>query len=206
MQVYLDDNLIDAPSGALAEALAAGVRRAEAEGRIIVEIHADGQPVEEADLSEPPDRDPYAAELRMLSVEPRSFLQATLMDGAEALEDARQGQRRAGELLQQGKAAEAMSAIADAIGIWQMARRIVQDGAALLETDATGLLGRGDDDPDELLTTLAELLDDLKQAMGCEDWSAAADVLAYDLDEQIDRWRAALRACAETLHDPSPHS
>jgi hypothetical protein len=46
---------------------------------------------------------------------------------------------------------------------------------------------------------LAGRLEEVKRSLAAEDWSALADVLAYDLGEQAERWKLVLISLSDSL-------
>src|SRR5690606_18276393 len=79
MKVFLDGEELAVDGGGLGTALAAGTTASEERGRIIVEVWVDGDPAPEADLSDPPDRSPYASEIRLVSAEPKALVRTVLL-------------------------------------------------------------------------------------------------------------------------------
>ncbi len=199
VKVYLDDEPLKVADARLGTALEAGVARARGRGRIVVEVLVDGSPAPASDIERPPERAPYAAEVRLVSAEPRSLVRTTLHDAADALEDAREAQAAAAERLQRGETADALGDLSRTISIWESVRRAMEDGAELIG-DGSG----GAPDIGPLLDGLAERLVEIRRALTAQDWSALADALAYDMEEQADVWWGALTAFADSLKATVP--
>jgi hypothetical protein len=201
MQVYLDDKPLNG-CDTFAQALRTASDRAQQAGRVIVEAYLDGAAVSEAVLERPPD-EALGGELRLTSVEPRALVRVTLMDAADALDTARQDQMRCADLIQTGKVEESLAPLSSAIQTWQAVRDAVEKSAALLRMplDSVSLPGSvsGTDTLIGLIAALSGRLEEVKRSLAMEDWSALADVLAYDMAEQAARWRQVLVALAESL-------
>jgi len=140
VRVYLDDSPVESSAPTLASALAAGVQAAGPNGRVIVEVWADGQRVPDEQLADPPETSPYAEEIRFVSAQAGSLVKTVLMDVAEGLKDAQSRQRRSAELLQSGQTQPALEELSQALAMWDNARRAVQEGCSLmgLSLDAEG--------------------------------------------------------------------
>lgn len=204
MKVYLDDEPLAGAGESLTAALEAGREAAGSGGRVIVEVWADGAPAPEDDLANPPAREPYAVELKLVSAEPASVVADAFSLAAEALDEARRLQQAAAESLQTGETSEAMQSLRGALEVWEQVRRSVTDGCALLGVgpgEACDAAGSGADGAglEELVAALMGRLLDIKRAVASEDWSGLADVLAYDLDDEAVRWSAMLQRRVSTL-------
>jgi hypothetical protein len=53
----------------------------------------------------------------------------------------------------------------------------------------------------ELIGALAGKLEEVKRSLASQDWSGLADVLAYDLSEQAQRWRQVMVSLADSLRE-----
>jgi hypothetical protein len=200
MHVFLDNRPLH-PQPTIAAALRSGVEEAGRTGRVVVEALLDGAAVAE-DILENPPNEAIGEELRLTSVDPSSLVRVTLLDAADALESAREEQRRSAELIQSGKVEEAMDPLSSALQTWQAVREAVEKSAALVRIPLDSVEFEGAAGSDRLLDLLAGLtsrLEEVKRSLSTQDWSALADVLAYDLTEQSDRWRTMLRSLAESL-------
>lgn len=197
MKVFLDGEELAIEQLTLKGALSAGLCVCEERGRIIVEVWADDALAPEADLAEPPETSPYAEEIRLISAEPRSLVRTVLLDVSEALSFTRQTQRQAADHLQVGENVAALNEIGDALRTWETVRRAVEEGCALLK--APGDLSQESLLNAALICDLVEKLTALKEALTNEDWPLLADLLAYDLDEHIERWQDELRRMSDVI-------
>jgi leucyl aminopeptidase (aminopeptidase T) len=207
MQVYLDDRKIQPDRATFAAGLRAGVDEAARAGRVIVEVYLDGSVVADTILESPPEED-LGTELRLTSVEPRSLVRVTLLDAREALDTARDDQRRAAELIQSGKVEEALAPLSAAIQTWQAVREAVEKTAALARVPLDSLSFPGGatatDRVVDVVGGLTGRLEEIKRCLASEDWSALADALAYDMDEQAVRWQKLLAGMAEAFKPGRP--
>ncbi len=202
MQTFLDNKQLSPDHATFAAALQAAADEAARTGRVIVEALLDGSAVAD-DILERPPHEPLGSELRLISVEPRTLVRVTLMDAADALDTARQEQQRSAELIQSGKVEEALAPLSGAIQTWQAVRDAVEKSAALLRMplDSIALPGgaSGTDTLIEMIGSLAGRLEEVKRSLAAEDWSALADVLAYDLGDQANRWKTVLVSLSDSL-------
>ncbi len=197
VEAFLDGQPIVIGRPTLAAALAAGVEAAEARGRIIVEAVADGRALDDSALDQPSDRPGDVREVRLVSAEPRALVRVTFLDAADALDDARSEQSRAAEMVQVGHLSEAMKPLQSALATWQTVRDVVDRGSAVLRIDLKSPSVAGGVSVEDRTSELLSRLNEIKSAITREDWSALSDILAYDLAEQIDAWKAMLRGLAD---------
>jgi hypothetical protein len=200
MRVFLDGDSLLAETPGLAAALREGIASAERKGRIVVEASLDGHALTDEQLENPTDDPAAGGEVRLLSAEPKSLVRITLLDAADALEDAKARQTRCAGLLQEGDIEGAMQTLAEAISVWQAVRDVVSRSADLLRLPLDQIAAGTDGDPRPVAEHIASLtgnLEELKRSVNAEDWSALADVLGYDLDQQADRWGSLMRGLAD---------
>jgi hypothetical protein len=200
MHVLLDGQPLDIKRPSLAEALRAGIAAAGAQGRIIIEVKADGQSLPEESLEFPSDDVAEFAELRLTTADPRQLVRVTLLDAVEALESARAEQMTASELLATGKIEESLGHLQTALATWQAVRDVVSRSAAVLRLRLDNVQLQGVEEHESLSVASGELnaaLTSVKTALTHEDWSALSDVLAYDLEAQARLWKRLLTAFAD---------
>jgi hypothetical protein len=200
MQVFLDGKPLDLDGATLASALRAGSREAERRGRVVVEVYLDGKMVSDTILTDPPDQ-ALGNEMRLVSVEPKLLVRETLLDAADALDKARQEQADAADRIQCGQVEEAMPLMQNAILKWQAVRDAVEKSASLLDIPLDSKIesGGGTLTLTEVVEGLAKSLTEVRRTLEASDWSGLADLLAYDMGEQVKAWQAMLRGLADTL-------
>lgn len=194
-KILLDETAIELAEPTLASALREGVAKAEAAGRIVVEVHADGVALGADDLEEPSELPLEAVELKLTTADPVALVAVTLQDAADALLESGPLHTRAAELVQTGEQQKAAEELTTVLGVWQAAQQAVEHGSALVGTD----LVAGIDGFQDFKTALAQQLSELQQALTTEDWSTVADVLAYDLVPQTEKFAEVLRGASESL-------
>lgn len=201
MQVFLDGKPLALEHATLKTALRAGSDEAERRGRVVVEVYVDGTMVSDTILSDPPDQ-ALGSEMRLVSVEPKLLVRETLLDAADALDKARQEQSDAAEQIQCGRIEAAMPLMQNAILKWQAVRDAVEKSASLLDIplDSSIDSGRGGTlTLSEVVEGLAASLTEVRRTLEAEDWSGLADLLAYDMSEQVKSWQSMLRSLADGL-------
>jgi hypothetical protein len=199
MRVLLDGQLLPLERATMASALHAASDAAQARGRVIVEVKVDGRVVSDTILSDPPD-EALGSEMNIISVEPRLLVRETLLDAVEALDRAGQEQSEAAGEIQSGRVESAMPLLQSAILKWQAVRDAVEKSASLLDIPLDSRVdGPGDRNLGQVVEGLAASLTDIRNSLEAEDWSGLADLLAYDMSEQIASWQEMLRSLAEGL-------
>jgi len=204
MRVIFDDAELLSDAATLEQGLRAGTERAEALGRLIVDVVADGEPLPGELLDDPASHAGSFAELRMTSAEPAAFLRVTLMEAADALEQARAEQMVAADHIDQGRAPDAFQALGVALGVWDAVRDLVQRVSQLLGFDLTeaSVVVNGEEiRVDESVASLSRQLEEVRRCVAAEDLSGLADALRYDLSEEAGRWRFLLTGLAEAVRN-----
>lgn len=204
MRIFVDDKPLadhEAPeSGSLAQILAAVT--ASTPDRMIVEAIADGIEIPAGHLSEPPETDPYAQELRFKTADPSLLVRETLFDAADALRGIREVQQTCASLIQSGDKAGALADLSNVVSVWDQVNRAWElsravDGVDLHSTstvsDAAGT------DIEQATARLNESLRELQRALLAMDWSELADVLSFEMDEQADQWSGIMSRLADTV-------
>ncbi len=199
MQVYLDGQPLAVERATLASGLRAASEAAQKRGRVVVEVYVDGTMVSDTILSDPPDQ-VLGAEMRLISIEPKLLVRETLLDAAEALDKAGQEQTDAADEIQSGRVEGAMPLLQSAILKWQAVRDAVEKSASLLEIPLNSrVAGPGERNLGQVVDGLAASLTDVRRSLESEDWSGLADLLAYDMADQIKSWQLMLRSLADGL-------
>ncbi len=194
MRAYLDDEPLELEGQTLGAAVLAGRQAAESRGRMIIEVWADGAPAPPADLEELPDADPYAGEVRFVSAVPGALVAHALEEAADNLAGVRAAQTDAAAQLSRGETREAMTNVGEALRAWEIVRRAVQEGCAVLGVAPAELLSDEEsrDACTRAIESLLEALREVQRAVGDQDVASLADTLAYDLDELAETWTGLL--------------
>lgn len=197
MKVYLDNEPIDVNPPSVRGALAVARTRAEGQGRLIIEVAADGAPMLGSVLDDPPDDDAGVRELRMLSAAPGPFVRETLLESGAVLDEAKVNQDRAAELIQSGSVREAFGPLQRVLESWGVIRDVVAQSARLVGMSIDSVEVGAGVTGETCINELAQRLGELRRGVAHEDWSGVADELAYEMDGLIERWRGLLAAMAE---------
>ncbi len=182
--------MIDDSATTLRAAIAAASERAGS--RLLIEATADGCAVPADDLASPPAKEPYASEVRFLSADSGLLIQSALHDSADMLDRTSASQAEAARMLQKGDLPGALREIGGIVECWARVRQVV---GLVAQASEAGLDGPGADAtftgrlPD-MAKDLTSGLSELKRAVQAQDWAALADVLAFDLEDQANRWRS----------------
>ena len=192
MQVLLDENVCDVVAGTVAEAIAACATLAQAQGRLIVDVHVDGTRWSEQQL-ESSDRQTATAEIvELTTADPSQLVLQTFDDAAEALTDADELQHEAAELLQSDQRTICMDKLGEALSIWLTVQQAIVKGSQVvglklddITVDGTPIVTS--------ITRLNEQLKMLRTSLEQEDQIALADALLYEFPDVVREWRGILQ-------------
>lgn len=205
MQVYLDDQPLEVASSTLEAAIDAAIRAASSQGRIVVDGHADGRRLDEAEYETPSTKPDLYAEVKFLSAEPVALVRAILLDASQAMDGLAEDQSEAASHVQAGDLSAARPIIEQAIRTWQAAMTAVDRGGQLLGIDfSSRSFGEPPIPLGQKVEQLASRLRSITEAMRRHDWSDVADGLELDLGDQARQWKTLLRQLAQSL--PSSES
>lgn len=201
MRAFLDDQPLAVARPTLAAALAAAVEQAGLKGRVVVEATAGGARIPDETLESPPDV-PSGDEVRFISVEPRAMVRVTLLDAADALDSARREQLESARLIQSGDAEAWQAPLGRALETWRAVRDALEKSIELLDAAGRGSGAPRVEDLAGVVGSLCTWLEEVRRALSAEDWSALADALSYEMNDQVERWQGTLRAFADALRPP----
>jgi hypothetical protein len=198
MRLLIDETPCDAPATTVQEALAAAAARAEAGGRLIVEVMVDGTPWGSEQLASEECCGRPAEEVRLISADRRELVSTALGDAAETLSRIDEGQRAAAELLQGGDTTGGMSRLAECLHLWLLVQEAVDMSlrAMDLRIDAVEHDGRP---VSECIGELQSKLRGVRDALAGRDTVTLADTLLYELPAVIEWWRAVLGTVQRTV-------
>lgn len=205
MRAFLDDTSISipgGPGGSVAGAIAAARAAANANGRVIVDVLVDGERLDEEALESPSTLPAGDIELKCVSANPRQLVAESFADVARAVNDARPVQREAAEALQTGKLDAAFENIAAVLEVWDAVHRVTEQGPALLGVPLSSFgaasdTAGGSRSVESELAALSATLNQVKDAVGTQDWSTLADLFTHELDESAQRWSRLLLTFAK---------
>jgi len=200
MQILLDGRPIEASGNTLAAALEAGRQAASAVTRVVIEVVADGKAVSDEHLNCPPPTEPYAETIEMRSASPVDLVRTTLHESADALQEAKKQQVIASDLILEAKTTEAMEKLGEALQLWTAIQRAVTDSCALFSSgELAGSQSVELQVDDTLVADLTSNLNQVHTALAKRDWSELSDLLAFELEEQTQKWSKAIREMADGL-------
>ncbi|MFG0328539.1 MAG: hypothetical protein ACF8PN_01460 [Phycisphaerales bacterium] len=205
MQVFLDDRPLETDATTLTDALESARGAAESEGRLIVDVLLDNEPLDESQIVEAAEYDLGAAELKCYSVEPYSFVRQTFDQVVAALDQISALQRDTAEKIQAGDLKAAMEQLGATIELWDHAQMGVQGGAALVGLDLDAV--RTDDGSiTEAIQELADRLRDIRSAVESGDWVALSDCLGYEMGPVSEQWRGMLNELSRRVETAEAES
>ncbi len=203
MKVLLDETPLEITPASVAEALIAGRDAAEAAGRLVIEVHADGSPIDAALLDEPPADTAGILELKMISTPPGPFIRTTLLDAADLLEQIRIAQTEAVKQFQTGHIEDGVPSLQHALGSWTLVRDVVDKAASLGTIEPSAVIVPTADGSTRTGATyidgLARDFDTVRIALEKQDFTALADCLEGDLDTQAAHWIDFVKALADSV-------
>ena len=207
MQLWIDNTQLETTDN-LQDAFEKANKHAENAGRLIIDIQADGQPIDDALLDEPPTDAAGITELRLTTTEFSSFLIETIHTAKETIELTRDDQLACADQIRAGTFDPAIETLKSILEGWHAVRDIVDQSAALAEInidllkviDAKGNESTGDQCVDALSKALAEI----RNCLGKQDWASLGDAIEYDLDDQSNTWNALLDAIIKQIPSNAP--
>lgn len=197
MQLWIDDTQLDTVES-IELAFEIARKHAEEAGRLIIDIQADGEPIDDALIDTPPTDNAGINELRLTTTDPAAFLVETIRSAKDALDLTREDQTAAADLIRTGKLEPAIESLQAVLEGWHAVRDVVGQSATLAEididtleiTDAKGTTITGAQCVDALSKALAEV----RVSITKQDWASLGDAIEYDLDDQATTWAALLNA------------
>jgi hypothetical protein len=200
MQLWIDDTQLDTvESIELAFELAR--KHSEAAGRLIIDIQADGHPIDDALLDEPPTDTAGIAELRLTTTDHKAFLTETIHSAKDALELTSEDQKTAADLIRSGELEDAIESLKSVLEGWHAVRDVVGQSAALAEIEIDTLT-IGSTTGAACIDTLSKALADIRTALTKQDWASLGDAIEYDLADQIANWHTLLDTMIAVIAAP----
>lgn len=197
MRVWIDSTELE-NTDSVSDALDRARAVSEDSGRLIVDITADGEPIDETLLDDPPGDTAGIDELRLTTTDPVAFLIETFASARESLALVREDQGTAAGHLRTGDLQPAVEALNAVLTGWQAVGDIVGQSAELARIDLTTFEFDGRRAYD-CITQLGQSLGEIRTNFEREDWSSLGDTIEYDLDEQAQRWDAMLGALSQRV-------
>lgn len=187
MAIYLDDQPLELQDADLESALASATAHLAATGRVVVEVQLDGEPLVGDALDQQQTTVLGDLELRLYSADPQELSVLTLRQIRDRLEDAREAQAQAAQLLQEDQQSLAMGQVMRVIEIWQQTQQAVLHCVQLLGVDLDGKQIDGHS-VTQVTDALLEQLRGLRSLLSSRDTVGLADVMAYEWPGTVDQW------------------
>jgi hypothetical protein len=198
MDALLDGKSLPLQRPTLACALAVGVDAARAQGRIIIEVRADGVALGDDALASPSDQASGIVKLELVSADPRALVRVTLGDAIDALRGLVGEQVRLAELVHTDQLQLAAGGLQDVFQTWHTVKDVVARSGALLDMELSDLdVGAEHGTVGQASNRLLTYLRGVKGSLEREDWSTLADILEVNLSEEAQRWEGLLTALSD---------
>lgn len=205
MKATLDGTSIQVDPPTLAAAIAAGAKAAEAQGRIIVEVKADGVSLPGEALANPSTAANACHDVAMVSADPRALVRVSLLDGVEALASLKPLHGAVADALAAGNLQLALDQLREVLNTWQALQNLLEHSRALLAVDlSTVPLPEGEPGFDARAAEFVTFTRAIRDAVSNQDWSALSDTVGYDLDAAADAWAILLQSLASHVQQMPP--
>lgn len=202
MRVLLDNRRCDVAGETIGEAIAAGEAIARQQGRRVIEVCVDGEVWADDRLTMEAMLSGRAGEVRLLSVEPASLAREALLEARDTLSTIDALQQEAATLIEQGRSADAMRSLGEAISLWRQVRDAALDGSRFARIDL-GDVRTADQSMAQGVARLNEHLTRLASALRSRDIVLLTDTLLYEMPPVIALWRELLEAAAACASKPN---
>ena len=191
MQILLDENVCDVAADTVEEAIAVCADLVEAQGRMIVDVHVDGERWSEEELGSTENRSTTAQVVELTSADPAQLVLQTFQDAAEELTNADELQQEAAQLLQSDQRTICMDKMGEALSIWLSVQQAIVKGSQVigLQLDEVTVDGT------PILTSIVQLNEQLRMlrtALEQDDQIALADALLYEFPDIVREWQGIL--------------
>lgn len=198
MSITIDDATLDAPGlglNTVGEVLSHVARG----NRLVVQLLIDGSEPDLARMEDLRARSVKDCSLFIETVQPQAIC-CDVLDGIDdAMAEANTHRETAASLFREGKPSEALQKLAACFATWQHAQESLAKVAKLLRADLSRVRMTSGQTVEELLTTFAADLRQLRDGLETRDHTLCCDVLTYDMEHTTDGWTqatTALRALA----------
>ena len=180
-----------------------------AEDQVISAVYLDGEPLTAELLQEWKNRpvDDFC-EARIEAPKRNNLAAQGLRLLAQGLANSGAEREQIGDLLAQGKPAQAMDMLGQYLGLWNNIQQTLASAARLMETDLDNLeITFGENGPAK---TVREHIDDLtaqlleiKNSLEAQDLVLLGDVLEYEFGPLTENWQGMLEQLADTFEEDS---
>lgn len=200
MRIFLDDEPIDSPATTLGGAIA---RVAQDLGeRLLIEARADGRLLPHDELTNPPDTDPFARELRFCSARPVDLARVTLHDAGVVVGELKGEHAKTADLIEAGSTEQISAALTRVFTVWGQvltALDIISRTPSIPWPPRTDTVDQAA--IDARTASLKAHLAEVKSALSLGDWAGLCDILRYELDDQAAAWKTLCNNLADAMSD-----
>lgn len=203
MQLWIDDTQLE-NAQSIESAFELARKHAEESGRLIIDIQADGHPIDDSLLDEPPTDTAGILELKLTTTDIVAFLVETIHSAKEALALTRQDQNSAADQIRSGDLEPAIVSLKAVLEGWHAVRDVVEQTAALGDIEIQTLVV-ADSTGAACIDSLSKALQEIRTQLEKQDWSSLGDALDCDLDEEATRWNALLDAMIVRINSDKSH-
>jgi hypothetical protein len=203
MRVLIDDRPCDVTGDSVGAALAEAASRAEASGRVIVEVVVDGERWGETELSSPERSQAAADEVQLVSADRGELVCRTLGEAADVLGEIDDLQRHSAESLQVGEVSDGMTRLGEALELWLLVQRSIDMSLQTMGIDLETVKHDGERIAASV-NGLEQQLRGVRDALSRHDSVALADTLLFELPEVIEHWRGVLGSVQRHVQEIRP--
>ncbi|MAE65009.1 MAG: hypothetical protein CMJ18_12130 [Phycisphaeraceae bacterium] len=200
MPVFLDDQQVSLEGDDLSQILASAGRTLEDSGRIVVEVHLDGQVLQDAQLDEQSHQTLGTSEVRLYTARPTEIALEALQGMLPQIDSALGLQSGAADRLRRDEHGEAMGELSQAVDIWQQVQQAVVRSVLLVGIDVEDVSV----DSGSARDIIEEMVDELRavrDVIGDGDFVSLADILEHEWPGYAERWRHLLECLIRRIDE-----
>ena len=198
MRIILDDHELDSVNGGAADALAVARDACEAQGRLITDVFLDDHHLDGVGLDSLAETNPAGSVLRCQSTDPLNLVAETFDYVCDALDQAGSLHESISAQFQAGNMAEGINQLKEALALWSSVRQGVEQGCMLVHLDIDELRVEAVQ-VDQALSSLAQRLEDIREAVSNQDWSALSDTFGYEMEPVVEDWRTFIHLLSDRV-------
>ena len=202
MDIYLDDEAMTLEVRTLGELIHAAQGVLQPRGRVLTEVHYDGQELSAEQMMVGGDEPIAATEVRLYSAEPAELALGALEGARQELEKIDTAQKEAAELFQSDRELDAMTNMRQVIQSWQDVQQAIQHSAEITDVPLEQMTVDGRSVL-ELADRLADQLRELQELLVNQDTLATADVLQYEWPDTVATWDRLVETLMQRIQSGS---
>ena len=198
MRLQIDQQTVEIDGDTLGPILAAAQSHLQEQGRIVVEVLVDGQPLVGDAIDQRQDEPVDGRDIQLHSADPRDLAVETLTRIDTRLAETLELQTEAATLLQQDQMPDALRQLSTIIEVWLQVQQAVLQSCQIANVDFIAVEVDGLS-ANELTEQLISSLNALKANIESGDASALADALQHEWPETVASWRQLLARLIHTI-------